>query len=77
MSRIVIDIMLPTGGGRFYGTLRIEPEPSMVIGHYGKMPVISVSALAKVIEERRPSLRGKAYKILPCDDKFVFKYDIV
>lgn len=74
MSKIVIDIMIQNGS-KFFATLRIEPEPSMVIGHYGNMPVISVCALSKVIEDRRPTLRGKDYRVIPCTDKYIFNYD--
>ncbi len=74
MSKIVIDIMIQNGS-KFFATLRIEPKPCMIIGYYGKMPVISVRALAKVIEDRRPSLTGKDYRVIPCTDKYIFNYD--
>lgn len=72
--KITVDIMLRE---RFYATMRIEPSMRMITDYYGNKPVVSVKALCKEVEERRPTLRGKAYKILPCNDKFVFNYDLV
>lgn len=74
MNRVIIDIMLRD---RFFATIRIEPELNMITEFYGDKPVVSVNALCKVVEERRPTLKGKAYKILPCNDKLVFNYDLI
>ena len=71
--KITFDIMLRD---RFFATMRIEPELAMITEYYKDKPVISVSALCKVVEGRRPSLRGKDYRILPCNDRFIFYYDI-
>ena len=72
--KITVDIMLCE---RFYATMRIEPALRMITDYYGNKPVVSMRELCRVVEDRRPTLRGKAYKILPCNDKFVFNYDLV
>lgn len=72
--KITVDIMLRE---RFYATMRIEPALNMIIEYYGDKPVVSVKELCRVVEDRRPTLKGKAYKILPCNDKYVFNYDLV
>ena len=73
MSKVIIDIMLRD---RFIATMRIEPQLNMITEFYGDKPVVSVKALCKVVEGRRPSLRGKEYRILPCNENYVFNYDI-
>lgn len=72
--KITVDIMLRE---RFYATMRIEPSLRMITDYYGNKPVVSVRELCKVVEDRRPTLRGKAYKILPCNNNYVLNYDIV
>lgn len=74
MDKVIVDIMMKD---IFIATMRIEPSLRMVIDYYGDKPVVSMKALCREIEDRRPTLRGKAYKILPCTDKFVFNYDLV
>ena len=64
-----------------FGKLRsAQANPSILNGikadYYGDKPVVSVKALCKVVEGRRPSLRGKKYRILPCNENYVFNYDI-
>ena len=73
MNRVIVDIMIRD---RYYATMRIEPSLRMVTDYYGDKPVVSVKALCKVVEGRRPSLRGKKYRILPCNENYVFNYDI-
>ena len=73
MSKVIIDIMLRD---RFFATMRIEPQLNMITEFYGDKPVVSVRALCKVVEGRRPSLRGKKYRILPCNENYVFNYDV-
>ena len=72
--KITVDIMLREC---FYATMRIEPALNMITEYYGNKPVVSVKALCKEVGERRPTLRGKDYKVLPCNDKFVFNYDLI
>lgn len=74
--KIKIDIM-EARDGIYIATMLVEPSLRMITDYYEDKPVVSVKALCKEVEERRPTLRGKAYKILPCDDKFVFNYDLV
>lgn len=73
MNRVIVDIMIRD---RYYATMRIEPSLRMVTDYYGNKPVVSVRELCRVVEERRPTLKGKDYRILPCDGKFVFNYDL-
>ena len=73
MIKVIIDIMLCD---RFIATMRIEPQLNMITEFYGDKPVVSVKALCKVVEGRRPSLKGKKYRILPCNENYVFNYDI-
>lgn len=49
----------------------------MITSYYGDRPVVSISALKRVIEDKRPSLHGKDYRVIPCTDKYIFDYDIV
>lgn len=74
MTKIIVDLM--TGrDDRYIDTLRIEPALNMITGYYGDRPVVSVDALCKEIESRRPTLRGRDYKVLPCNDKYILNYD--
>lgn len=73
MNKIVIDIM--SNKGMFVDTMRIEPELNMITGFDGDRPKVSVSAIQRVIENRRPTLRNKDYRVLPCTDKYIFDYD--
>lgn len=73
MNKVIVDIMMKD---MYYDTMRIEPQLNMITEFNGDKPVVSVKALCKVVEDRRPSLKGKKYSILPCNDKFVFNYDI-
>lgn len=74
MTKIVVDLM--TGRDeRFIATLRIEPALNMIQGYFRDKPVISVDALCREIEERRPTLRGRDYKVLPCNDNYILNYD--
>ena len=74
MTKIVVDLM--TGrDDRYIATLRIEPALNMITGYYGDRPVVSVGALCKEIENRRPTLRGRDYKVLPCNDNYILHYD--
>lgn len=73
MNRVIVDIMIMD---RFYDTIRIEPQLSMITEYHGDKPVVSVHALCKVIEEKRPLLKREKYRIIPCTDKYVFNYDI-
>lgn len=60
---------------RYIATLRIEPALNMIQGYFRDKPVISVDALCREIEERRPTLRGRDYKVLPCNDNYILNYD--
>ena len=71
--KITVDLM--NRDNIYLGTMRIEPELNMISDYYGNKPVVKVSALMKTIEDRRPTLRGKDYKVLPCNDKYVLHYD--
>ena len=73
MNRVIVDIMMRD---RYYATMRIEPQLNMITEFYGDKPVVSVKALCKVVEGRSPSLRGKKYRILPCNENYVFNYDV-
>ena len=71
--KITVDLM--NRDNIYLGTMRIEPELSMISDYYGKKPVVSVNALRKTIEEKRPTLRLVDYSILPCNENFVLNYD--
>ena len=74
MTKIVVDLM--TGRDyRYIATLRIEPALNMIQGYFRDKPVISVDALCREIEDRRPTLRGRDYKVLPCNDNYILNYD--
>lgn len=60
---------------RYIATLRIEPALNMIQGYFRDKPVISVDALCREIEDRRPTLRGRDYKVLPCNDNYILNYD--
>lgn len=71
--KITVDLM--NRDNIYLGTLRIEPELNMISDYYGNKPVVSVKALRKTIEEKRPTLRLVDYSILPCNENFVLNYD--
>ena len=71
--KITVDLM--NRDNIYLGTLRIEPELNMISDYYGNTPVVSVNALRKTIEEKRPTLRLVDYSILPCNENFVLNYD--
>lgn len=73
MNKVIVDIMMKD---MYYATMRIEPQLNMITEYYRNKPVVSVKALCKVVEGRRPSLSGKKYRILPCNENYVFNYDI-
>lgn len=74
MTKIIVDLM--TGrDDRYIATLRIEPALNMIQGYFRDKPVISVDALCREIEDRRPTLRGRDYKVLPCNDNYILNYD--
>ena len=74
MTKITVDLM--TGrDDRYIATLRIEPALNMIQGYFRDKPVISVDALCREIEDRRPTLRGRDYKVLPCNDNYILNYD--
>lgn len=72
--KIKIDIM-DTRDGIYIATMQVEPSLRMITDYYGNKPVVSMRELCRVVEERRPTLRGKAYKILPCNGNYVLYYD--
>ena len=71
--KITVDIM--NRDNIYLGTMRIEPELNLISDYYGNKPVVKVSALRKTIEDKRPTLRGKDYRVLPCNDNYVLFYD--
>lgn len=74
MTKIIVDLM--TGrDDRYITTVRIEPALNMIQGYFRDKPVISVEKLCMEIEDRRPTLRGRDYKVLPCNDNYILNYD--
>ena len=74
MTKIIVDLM--TGRDeRYIATMRIEPALNMIQGYFRDKPVISVDALCREIEDRRPTLRGRDYKVLPCNDNYILNDD--
>lgn len=49
--------------GRFVCTMRMPITLDMVTGYDGDKPMIDGVKVTKYIEEKRPSLRGKPYRI--------------
>ena len=76
MTKIIVDIMTAQDS-RYIDTMRIEPSLSMITDYYGSKPVVSVGELCKAIEDRRPTLRGKQYTVLSCNDNYLLNYDIL
>lgn len=74
MTKIIVDLMTDRDD-RYIDTLRIEPALNMIQGYFRDKPVISVDALCREIEDRRPTLRGRDYKVLPCNDNYILNYD--
>lgn len=74
--KIKVDIM-DTRDGIYIATMHVEPSLRMITNYYGNKPVVSVRELCRAVEERRPTLKGKPYKILPCNNNYVLNYDIV
>ena len=71
--KITVDLM--NRDNIYLGTMRIEPELNLISDYYGNKPVVKVSALMRTIEDKRPTLRGKDYRVLPCNDNYVLHYD--
>lgn len=71
--KITVDLM--NRDNIYLGTMRIEPELNLISDYYGNKPVVSVNALRKTIEEKRPTLKWVDYSILPCNENFVLNYD--
>lgn len=71
--KITVDLM--NRDNIYLCTMRIEPELNLISDYYGNKPVVRVSALRKTIEDRIPTLKGKDYRVLPCNDNYVLHYD--
>lgn len=71
--KITVDLM--NRDNIYLGTMRVEPELNLITDYYGNKPVVSVNALRKTIEEKRPTLKCVDYSILPCNENFVLNYD--
>ena len=71
--KITVDLM--NRDNIYLGTMRIEPELNLISDYYGNKPVVKVSALMRTIEDKRPTLRGQDYRVLPCNDNYVLHYD--
>jgi len=72
--KIVIDVM-SRKDDIWLATLGIEPSLKMITDYYEDKPVVSVNALRKTIEKKRPTLRFVDYRIFPCNENFVLNYD--
>jgi hypothetical protein len=57
---VMFDVMLK---GRFVCTLSMEITPPRIAEWIGKMPVLKYKAIQDYVEQKRPSLRGKNYRI--------------
>ena len=60
MKHISFDVML---NERFVCTLKMPITIDMVVDYVGDKPVLSDGAVSAFVETKRPSLRGKDYKI--------------
>lgn len=60
-KRISFDIMI---GERFIATMKINLTLELISDYIDDVPSISYNALIKHVEERKPSLKGKDYRII-------------
>lgn len=60
MKYITFDVMLK---GRFVCTMRMPITFDVIEEFIGDKPVISNKAFSAYVEQKRPSLKGKPYKI--------------
>ena len=58
---ISVDIMI---GDRFIATIKINLTLDLISDYIDDVPAISYNALIKHVEERKPSLKGKDYRII-------------
>ena len=72
MTKVRVFIMT---GDMFYTSLSFEPTMQMVKGHRGTRPVLSIKELCKKIEEIRPSLKGRPYRIFPQSNDYDYWFD--
>ena len=57
---VKFDVML---NDRFVCTLSMELTPPRISEWVGNMPVLKNNAIQDYVEEKRPSLKGKPYKV--------------
>ena len=60
MKKIQFDIMLD---GRFVCTMRPPLTLDLIDRFDGDEPVVSLEAIQRYVEQKRPSLKGKDYRI--------------
>ena len=51
-------------GDRFIATIKINLTLDLISDYIDDVPAISYNALIKHVEERKPSLKGKDYRII-------------
>ena len=60
MKTLTFDVML---NERFVCTMKMPLTLDVIDGFDGDEPIVSIEALERYIEQKRPSLKGKAYRI--------------
>lgn len=60
MKRITFDVML---NERFVCTMRIPLTFDMIDDYDGDTPIVNLKAIEHYVEDKRPSLKGKDYRI--------------
>ena len=60
-KRISVDIMI---GERFIETMKINLTFDLISDYIDDVPAISYNSLIKHVEQRKPSLKGKDYRII-------------
>lgn len=51
-------------GDRFIATMKINLTLGLISDYIDDVPALSYNALVKHVEERKPSLKGKEYRII-------------
>ena len=72
--KIIVDLMTKRDN-IYLGTMRIEPELNMIDGYYKNKPIVSATALRKIIEDKRPTLKNVDYNLYSCNENYYINYD--
>ena len=62
VQTLKFDVML---GQRWVATMTMPLVPEYICDYVGEMTVVSEETVKRFIESRRPSLRGRDYRVCP------------